>query len=276
MTYPHEYNFILDHPDQCRQHNPFLVIIVPVAPHHIEQRSAIRKTWGNDSAVQGRQVLVLFLLGLPSGNNSEKHQKLIKLENLQHQDILQSDFTDSYRNLTIKTMLMMEWLRTRCYQVKYAAKVDADMLLNITAMMKMLREYTTPARNYITGLVWYKNMVIRDPYNKFYVPPEVYPYPVYPPYPLGMCYIISMDLPGKILQVSKNIKPIFIEDVYIGLCLQQLRINPKNPPMPAQFVVKPPTTYSRCYYASLIAVITYSPDELIRYWNDLHRPGPPC
>ncbi|XP_062845414.1 beta-1,3-galactosyltransferase 2-like [Trichomycterus rosablanca] len=276
VSYPHQYNFILDHPDKCSQHKPFMVVMVPVAPHQTEQRIAIRKTWGNDSAVRDGQVLVLFLLGLPSENDSKTDQKRIELENLQHQDILQSDFIDSYRNLTIKTMIMLEWLKDRCAQVKYAAKVDADMLLNITAMIKMLQDSVTPQKNYITGLISYENVVIRDPYNKFYIPPEVYADSVYPPYPLGMCYIISMDLPEKILQMSKKIKPIFIEDAYIGMCLQQLQIYPISPPIPARFVVKPPGTYNRCYYASLIAVITYNPDELISYWTDLHKPGPQC
>ncbi|KAF4093340.1 hypothetical protein AMELA_G00001000 [Ameiurus melas] len=276
VAYPHKYSFLLDQPEACKQHNPFLVIIVPVAPHEVEARNAIRSTWGNDSLVQYGNVLVLFLLGLPSGSDSEMQQVRIQQENQQHRDLLQSDFIDSYRNLTIKTMVMLEWLRDRCTQASYAVKVDSDMLLNVSALTRMLLSFIRYQRNYITGLVWYENVVIRDPSNKFYIPPEVYPYTVYPPYPLGMCYVISMDLPAKILHVSRNIKPIFIEDAYIGLCLEQLGIAPTSPPNTAQFVVNPPLTYDRCYYSELIAVITGSPAQLISIWVDLHKPGPAC
>lgn len=276
VAYPHKYRFILDQPKACKQHNPYMVIIVPVAPHDMEGRNAIRSTWGNDSMVKDGDVLVLFLLGLPSGTNFEAQQVRIRQENQQHWDLLQSDFIDSYRNLTIKTMLMLEWLRDRCPQAYYAAKVDVDMLLNVSALIQMLLSPTQHHENYITGLVWYENIAIRDPSSKFYIPAEVYPFPVYPPYPLGMCYIMSMDLPAKILDVSRKIKPIFIEDAYIGLCLEQLHIAPTDPPNVAQFVVKPPLEYDRCYYSELIAVITESPAELISFWIDLHKPGPAC
>ncbi|GAA6098031.1 beta-1,3-galactosyltransferase 2-like [Tachysurus ichikawai] len=276
VPYPNKYRFILDQPHACDRHNPYIVIIVPVAPHDMKARNAIRSTWGNDSLVKDGDVLVLFLLGLPNGSDFIMQQVRIHQENQRHRDLLQSNFIDSYRNLTIKTMVMMEWLRDRCPQAYYAAKVDADMLINVVALTKMLLGPKSYHSNYITGLVWYDNVVIRDQSSKFYVPYEVYSKSVYPPYPLGMCYIISMDLPEKILDVSKKIKPIFIEDAYIGLCLEQLQITPTNPPNMEQFVVKPPQEYDRCYYSDLIAVITDSPAQLVSYWTDLHRPGPPC
>ncbi|XP_049329235.1 beta-1,3-galactosyltransferase 2-like [Astyanax mexicanus] len=276
VAYPHKYRFILDHPEKCTQYNPFMVVIVPAALHNVESRNAIRSTWGNDDLVKDRTVLVLFLLGLPSGNDSKAQQRRIYEENLQHQDLLQSTFIDSYRNLTIKTMVMLEWLKDRCPQAFFAVKVDDDMLLNIKDLVRMLLNPDTPHSNYITGRVWHNNVVIRDPDSKFYIPPEVYPNDVFPPYPLGMCYIMSMDLPEKILKVSKEIKPIFIEDAYIALCLERLNIAPTEPPDIDQFVVHPPPQYDRCYYSTLIAVITFNPDELVSYWTDLHRPGPPC
>ncbi|KAI5088901.1 beta-1,3-galactosyltransferase 2-like [Silurus meridionalis] len=276
VAYPHRYRFIVDQPELCRQHKPYIVIIVPVAPKNLEARDAIRSTWGNESLVQDKDILVLFLLGLPSGDDLDAQQVLIQQENVRHRDLLQSDFIDSYRNLTIKTMVMLEWLRDRCPEAYYAAKVDADMLLNIVALIKMLLRHTEYMTDYITGLVWYENVVIRDPDNKFYIPPEVYPYQVYPPYPLGMCYIISMDLPEKILEASRKIRPIFIEDVYIGLCLERLHITPTTPPDIRQFVVNPPPEYDHCYYKDLIAVVTNSPAQLKSFWMDLNKPGPAC
>ncbi|NXU67272.1 B3GT2 galactosyltransferase, partial [Horornis vulcanius] len=50
-------------PDKCRQRTPFLVLLVVSAPADLAERDAVRRTWGNESAVPGLSVLRLFLLG---------------------------------------------------------------------------------------------------------------------------------------------------------------------------------------------------------------------
>ncbi|ROL55429.1 Beta-1,3-galactosyltransferase 1 [Anabarilius grahami] len=274
VAYPQNYRFILDQPEKCEQQKPFVVVIVPVAPENFEARNAIRITWGSEKLVRDRVVLVLFLLGSRSGN--ETLQEKLQNESQQYQDLLQSNFQDSYRNLTIKTMVMMEWLSRKCQQASYAVKVDADVLLNMNNLIKMLVNLKKLQHNYITGLVMFGNTVLRDPSSKFYVPHDVYPKSRYPPYPLGMCYIFSMDLPEKILQISMHIRPIFIEDAYLGMCLKRLGITPKKPPNIGQFVVRPPPQFNRCYYSKLIAILTESVTQLISFWMDIHSSSKPC
>ncbi|XP_058238289.1 beta-1,3-galactosyltransferase 2-like isoform X2 [Hemibagrus wyckioides] len=275
VAYPYQYNFLLDQPEKC-QHKPFLVIIVPVAPNDIMERQSIRTTWGNEKLVRENHVVILFLMGLPSGENAEIQQVRINQENVRHGDLLQSDFIDSGKNITIKTMVMLEWLRDRCPQAYYAAKVDTDILFNVRSVISMLLSPLTPQKNYITGQVQSSDSTIRNPSSRFYIPAEVYPKSVIPPYPLGKCYIMSMDMPAKILKASMEIKPIIKDDVYIGLCLERLRIAPVNPPNPSQFVFTPPRLYDRCYYSELIAVIIYTPAQLVNLWTDIHKPGAAC
>lgn len=274
VAYPQNYRFILDQPEKCEQQKPFVVVIVPVAPENFEARNAIRITWGSEELVRDRVVLVLFLLGSRSGN--ETLQEKLQNESQQYQDLLQCNFQDSYRNLTIKTMVMMEWLSRKCQQASYAVKVDADVLLNTNNLIKMLVNLKKLQHNYITGLITFGNSVLRDPSSKFYVPHDVYPKSSYPPYPLGMCYIFSMDLPEKILQISMHIRPIFIEDAYLGMCLKRLGITPKNPPNIGQFVVRTPPKFDRCYYSKLIAILTESLTQLISFWMDIHSSSKPC
>ncbi|KPP56954.1 beta-1,3-galactosyltransferase 1-like [Scleropages formosus] len=45
ILYPHKYHFILDEPEKCRNQCPFLVLVVPVAPHNRAARDTIRRTW---------------------------------------------------------------------------------------------------------------------------------------------------------------------------------------------------------------------------------------
>lgn len=63
VAYPHEYHFILDEPNRCREESPFLVLMIPVEPHNREARHIIRSTWGNVTTVQGKVVSHYFILG---------------------------------------------------------------------------------------------------------------------------------------------------------------------------------------------------------------------
>ncbi|KAM3864660.1 beta-1,3-galactosyltransferase 2-like [Diretmus argenteus] len=276
VAYPRNYKFIMDDTATCKTKIPFLVLMVPVAPGAVEARNTIRKTWGKESLVQGELVQTLFLLGLPGGADAQKQQEKLQRENLQYHDLIQSDFQDSYRNLTIKTMMMLQWLNLHCVKASFVMKIDSDMFLNVQNLVKLLLDPSTPKQNYMTGLVWWHSPVLRDPLNKFYMPIEVIAEPEYPPYPLGMGYIMSLDLPGKILGVSPRIKPIYIEDAYLGMCLRSLGISPTNPPEETMFLVNPLFSLNRCSLSKVIAVTTTSIPQMMSYWDTTKEPGDPC
>lgn len=271
-AYPRNYHFIIDEPDICDQQKPFLVLMVPVAPHQLKARNAIRSTWGNEKVVQGKTISALFMLGLSGEAEMEKHQKQLSLESQQYHDLIQSNFIDTYKNLTTKTMVIMDWLATRCPQASYAMKVDSDMFLNLENLMSLLLAPDTPKENYITGMVMRNQSVIRNKFSKWYVPKEVYPEHVYPTYLLGMGYVFSNNLPEKLVCVSKDIQPFYIEDAYIGACLKKLGISPSNPPNPSQFKAYYNGEYKHSEFARVITTILSSPQQLITFWQDLKRP----
>ncbi|XP_056125668.1 beta-1,3-galactosyltransferase 2-like [Rhinichthys klamathensis goyatoka] len=270
IAHPSNYHYILDEPDKCQQ-NPFLVLMVPVAPHQVEARNAIRSTWGNESTVQGKAVMTLFLVGLTGGSDSEKAQQQLEEESRQHGDLLQSNFVDSYLNLTIKTMVIMDWLATRCPQANFSMKVDSDMYLNMENLMTLLLAPNTPRQNYITGMVMWDRPVVRDKNSKWYVSEELYPELKYPTYLLGMGYVFSNDLPEKIVEASKEIKPFNIEDAYVGACVKHVGIAPLSPPDPSQFRAYL-GQYNREDFLRVITTILGSPQQLIDIWKDVKRP----
>ncbi|XP_061077235.1 beta-1,3-galactosyltransferase 1-like [Conger conger] len=276
VAYPRRYRFVLDEPDACRKENPFLVLIVPVAPQEWVARDAIRRTWGKERLVLGKTLLLFFMLGLPSGAEPEKLQKELHREQAVHRDLLQADFQDSYYNLTIKTIMIQEWVATRCPGAPYGMKIDSDMFLNVHNLVRMLQGFSKPMHNYITGMLTKNGPVSRDPRSKWYLPLEAYPDPTFPSYPLGMAYVFSTDLCKKIVDVSKQMKPVYIEDVHLGMCLKRLGISPKHPPRGSLFKVYQPKPYNRCHYAKAITTILDSPKMLISYWEDLQKPDPPC
>ncbi|XP_029987367.1 beta-1,3-galactosyltransferase 2-like [Sphaeramia orbicularis] len=275
VAFPQNYHFSLDQADTCKNKTPFLVLMVPVAPDNVEARNAIRQTWGKAEVVQGEVVLTLFMLGLSGQADVEKQQEKIQHENLQHQDLILSDFLDSYFNLTIKTMVIMDWLATHCNNAAYAMKIDSDMFLNVDNLVITLKKPELPKVNYLTGMLMWNSEVIRLNSSKWYVSEEVYPYPTYPPYPLGAGYVFSNDLPGKLVEISKTITPFNIEDVYIGMCLKRLGLSPSSPPDPSQFNDYH-RGYNRCMFSKVITYILNSTEELVNFWTDLKKPGSPC
>ncbi|XP_036952053.1 beta-1,3-galactosyltransferase 2-like [Acanthopagrus latus] len=273
VEYPWEYHFVINEPKTCEQQKPFLVLMVPVAPHNRAHRDVVRSTWGGESLVLDKVVKLFFLLGLQTGEGAEQIQEQLLQESKEHRDLIQSDFLDCYKNLTIKTMVMLEWLDSHCSGASYAMKIDSDMFLNLSNLVKML--LNAPKTNYMTGLVARNAEVLRDKSSKWYVPEELYSNPQYPPYPLGLGYVLSLDLPKKLVEASRHIKPIYIEDVSLGLCLKHLGINPTDPPNGGYFNVFP-VPYSRCAYSRLVATTTHEHTDRVRDWKDFIKPGPYC
>lgn len=276
VAYPRNYKFIMDDTPTCKTRTPFLVLMVHVATRNEAGRDAIRKTWGNEKLVLGQQVETVFVLGLPGGADAEQQQEKLQQENLQHHDLIQSNFQDSYHNLTIKTMMMLEWLAARCITASYVMKIDSDIFLHVQNLVKLLLDPSTAQQNYMTGLVWWHSPVLRNPFNKFYMPKTVIAESEYPPYPLGMAYVMSLDLPAKILTVSPHIKPIFIEDAYLGMCLKRLGISPTDPPDKSMFIVDPRHPLSSCSLSKVIAVTTTSMQQMVSYWERSRQPEAKC
>ncbi|XP_074550656.1 beta-1,3-galactosyltransferase 5-like [Halichoeres trimaculatus] len=274
QAYARNYHFIMDNKEVCKNQTPFLVLMVPVAPNNLAARNAIRQTWGNKTRIRGEVVLTMFMLG-SIGGNVEQLQEKLKQENKKHHDLIQSDFRDSYKNLTIKTMVIMDWLATRCPSAAYAMKIDSDMFLNIDNLVIMLKKPGIPKQNYLTGMLMSNCPVVRWKPSKWYVPEEMYPDPKFPTYTLGMGYVLSNDLPEKFLEISKSIKPFNIEDAYIGMCMKKLGLKPSEPPNPSQFKAYN-TKYNRCSFSKVITYILESSQQLIDFWTDLKKPGPPC
>ncbi|KAL3996832.1 ETS domain-containing protein Elk-4 [Sarotherodon galilaeus] len=271
VAYPRNYKFIMDDTPTCRTTTPFLILMVPVAPSNVATRNDIRQMWGNEKLVLGQRVETVFIVGLPGGSDAEHQQEKLQQENQQYHDLIQSNFQDSYNNLTIKTMVMLEWLAAHCTKASFVMKIDSDVLLNVPNLVKLLVDPSTAKQNYMTGLVWWHSPVLRNQFMKFYMPRSVIAESEYPPYPLGFAYVMSLDLPGKILGVSPQIKPIYIEDAYLGMCLKRLGVSPTDPPEETMFLVKPSHPLSSCSLSKLIASTTTSMFQMNGYWERIKR-----
>ncbi|XP_078075468.1 beta-1,3-galactosyltransferase 2-like [Mustelus asterias] len=265
----HQYKYIINEPNKCEGQTPFLIMLIAAEPDQIEARHAIRQTWGNESIAPGLHMVHLFLLGFRKASGN--FQQTLLEESRQYHDIIQQDFLDTYYNLTIKTLMGMNWVATYCPHARYVMKTDSDMFVNTEYLInKLLKPVHPPRHNYFTGYLMRGYSPNRNKDSKWYMPPELYPSERYPVFCSGTGYVFSGDLAEKIFKVSLSIRRLHLEDVYVGICLAKLRIDPVPPPN--EFLFNHwRVSYSSCKYSHLITSHQFQPSDLIKYWNHLQQ-----
>lgn len=265
------FSYTINEPDKCGQSRsvPFLVLLIATEARQVEARNAIRQTWGNESVVPSVRVIRLFLLGKNEGELGIIQQRTLQAESQRYHDIIQQDFKDSYKNLTIKTLMGMNWVAIHCPQASYVMKTDSDMFVNTEYLIyKLLKPEIKPKRNYFTGNNMRGFGPNRNKNSKWYMSPELYPDEKYPTFCSGTGYVFSGDLARKIYQASLGIRHLHLEDVYVGICLAKLGIEP-TPPSNAFLFNHWRVSYSSCKYSHLITSHGFHPNELLKYWHHL-------
>ena len=188
-----------------------LLIAILSGTAHFKQRKRIRNELIQSKLIT-RHGGYRFYLGLAANVILNKQ---IKQESDLHEDIVQANFSDTYRNLTMKTMTMVNWVTDYCSNTKFVLKMDDDMTFNISTLYKVMQEINIPKEGLITGNCISKASPIRDHRSKWYVPVEEYHHTKYPPMCFGPSYLISGNsFPKLRTTISKT--PFFrLEDVYL-------------------------------------------------------------
>ncbi|XP_073705655.1 beta-1,3-galactosyltransferase 2-like isoform X2 [Garra rufa] len=265
------YKYIHNEPYACLLRAPFLVFLISVEPKKTDARDAIRKTWANESVAGGLGLVRLFFIGVnqDTQRNSNELQHIIDEESHRYHDIIQQDYRDTYNNLTLKTLMGMYWITKYCPEAKYVMKTDSDMFVNTEYLIeKLLKPKGELTEKYFTGLHMEDFSPNRNKDSKWYMPPEVYPGRRYPTFCSGTGYVFSADVAQRIYVVSLIIQRLHLEDVYVGLCLAKLKIEPEPPPNALLFNHWR-VPYSSCRYSNLITSHGFHPNELIQFWQHL-------
>ncbi|XP_066265893.1 beta-1,3-galactosyltransferase 1-like [Branchiostoma lanceolatum] len=245
----------------------FLLVIVTSAPGNHAQRSAIRQTWGNESNVPGTAIKTVFAVGKP-GNAST--QRGLERENTVQKDIIQEDFVASYENLTIKTVMCLKWASEFCFNAKFVLKADDDTFVQIYNLVRHLRDLnSTMTKRFVTGYVNNGARPLRTSNrgygSRWVVSKEDYPRDTFPTYPSGFAYVISNDITGQIYEVSLTLKYLFLEDAFLGLCLEQLKVDPVHDTRFYPWAASPSCTTNQDRVA-FHWLKTH--DAIIRAWHD--------
>lgn len=201
-----------------RRHRIDYLFLISSAMGNVDRRNAIRDTWGRDVlAFTGNRVA--FLLG--AGNDS-RLQSAVESEASVHGDLIQEAFFDSYRNVTLKSIMMLRWTTRFCPGARFVVKVDDDTYLNAGNFFAAMQSRSEDA---IYGKLYQMSQPIRDLTNKWYVTPDEYPDDMYPDYVGGSAYVIGGDVVDSLYRATGHVRPFPIEDAYItGSCAESIGV----------------------------------------------------
>ncbi|XP_061178201.1 beta-1,3-galactosyltransferase 1-like [Saccostrea echinata] len=206
--------FPLNHPHTCNG-DVDLIVIVCTSLGNSESRDFIRKSWGMYSKNHFYKTKLVFLVGM--GNESTLDR--VQQEDSIHRDIILGNFVDTYRNLTLKSISMLKWIKNYCANAKYGLKVDDDMFINIPNLVSAMNLKRRRVDKFLIGSKQVGARPIKDKNSKYYTSSKEFGEKFYPPYLSGTAYAFTVPAARALYDITGRIKPFWMEDIHItGIC----------------------------------------------------------
>ncbi|XP_039623015.1 N-acetyllactosaminide beta-1,3-N-acetylglucosaminyltransferase 3-like [Polypterus senegalus] len=290
LRYRHcrRFPILIDAPAKCGEtpkdsSNVFLLLMIKSSPLNYDRREVIRKTWGRERLEDGVWIRRIFVSGV-SGNavDARRYGSLLEIESLEHKDILQFDFIDSFYNLTLKQILFLQWMELRCPHVHFLLNGDDDIFANTDNMVEFLKglKENDGDKHLFTGHLISHVGPIREVHSKYYIPVQVQESNSYPPYCGGGGFLLSRFTAKTIHNMSHGIELLPIDDVYMGMCLEKAALKPTshNGVKTAGLHVPSQTldAFDPCYYRELLLVHRFLPHQTAVMWAKIHSRHVKC
>lgn len=207
------------HPEPCGSQPLPGIIVVQCLPEQAVRRKVARQTWVQEARKLGYRVV--FFMGVTPALGLDA----LAAEAAEHRDLLLVGFRESYLNLTLKSIVMVDWVSSHCLSARFLVKVDDDVYLHVDTLHTLLsdRAVNRGGGRQVLGVQAERYKPMRSPSSKWYMPFEVYAGAFYPTFVYGPCYVLSTDLLSEISAQCKSQPYIPYEDVFVtGMCTQQL------------------------------------------------------
>ncbi|XP_064091838.1 beta-1,3-galactosyltransferase 5-like [Macrobrachium nipponense] len=225
--------YLIEEPNLCKE-RPDLHIIsyVHSAVHKKENRQLIRDTWGNIKYYPQVRMKVIFVFGAAA---SKEEQKIINEESEKYHDIIQTDFVDSYKNLSYKGVSALQWVTQHCMHPQWILKSDDDMIINVFALVDYLKAYTeeeakkNSVPDKIMCAVWWGMPVLRGKgCAKWCVSMDEWREGTYPPYCSGSAFVIPTHRAPDLYHAYYHAPFLWVDDAYIsGVLAKQAGVQHK-------------------------------------------------
>nr|ACO15219.1 Beta-1,3-galactosyltransferase 1 [Caligus clemensi] len=195
------------------------------APLHFQQRDAIRRTWFRDL---GPSFKAVFLIGRDD-KMEPSSVSLLHSEMEAFGDIIIEDFVDTYNNLTLKSILMLQFVIQMELNIKYLFKMDDDIYLNARRIPELLDMRTTTIGGFRftqTSPTRYSTVFSYD--RKWICPRWMYPSSEFPAYIGGPGYLLPGPTVPSLYHSAFTVPFIHLEDVFITGILADLNSIPRK------------------------------------------------
>lgn len=196
-----------------------LVIVVVSDASHFMKRHAIRNTWGSELRTLNSNLV--FLVGI---NGDDAIEKQIQKEFELYNDVVQVDIADQYRNLTRKSIAMLQWLTDYCHNSRYYLKADDDMYVNIRNVIHELKGRRE--QRFFLCHVFRKAPPIRQKSSKWFISYDEFTGEFFPTYCSGTAYAYSSSILSNLHQSAVQKVLVSLEDVYItGVAAEGINVS---------------------------------------------------
>lgn len=142
--------------------NISILILIKSEPDNFHLRQTIRWTWESFTAYHD-YVRIVFLLGI-SPDPEDKNTDVL-VEHARYNDIVQQNFIDKYRNLTLKTVMGYKWTEQYCSEATHVLMQDDDYHFNVKNLVAYIKRYKSPD-SIFAGVLRLKSPTVRRPTSK--------------------------------------------------------------------------------------------------------------
>nr|XP_023013772.1 beta-1,3-galactosyltransferase 5 isoform X2 [Leptinotarsa decemlineata] len=238
-----------------------LLIAVTSAPSHDTARLAVRETWGH-FAIR-KDIAIAFMLGATS--NQTLNDKIEQEQEI-YGDIIRGKFVDTYDNLTLKTISMLEWVDNFCSKAQFVLKTDDDMFINVSRLLAFIAKHK-PEQRAIYGRLASKWKPVRNKKSKYYISLQQYKPPVFPDFTTGPAYLFPAQISKELYVASLNYTYFKLEDVFVtGIVANGLKIKRVHAP---EFLNKR-ISFTPCNIQKEISIHMVKSAEQYDLWKKLH------
>ncbi|XP_018573139.1 beta-1,3-galactosyltransferase 5 isoform X2 [Anoplophora glabripennis] len=238
-----------------------LLIAITSAPSHEGARLAVRETWGH-FAIR-KDIAIAFMLGATS--NQTLNSRIDKEQEL-YGDIIRGKFIDTYDNLTLKTISMLEWVDNYCPKASFVLKTDDDMFINVSRLLAFIAKHK-PEQRAIYGRLAKKWKPIRNKKSKYYISPQQYKPSVFPDFTTGPAYLLPAQISKELYVSALNHTYFKLEDVFVtGIVANGLKIKRVHAP---EFLNKR-ISFTPCNIQKEISIHMVKSTEQYDLWKKLH------
>ncbi|XP_037779390.1 beta-1,3-galactosyltransferase 5-like [Penaeus monodon] len=203
--------FLIEEADFCRR-RPRLQVIAYVhsAISRVQERQETRSTWANATASGlGVDIAAVFMVGRAK---DERERQIVQEESQRYHDIVQGDYVDHYRQLSLKALSSLAWVQHHCPQVPWTLHADDDVFIDVFLMKGILQDFraeTTEA--FLCNSEWSRTQ--RS--GRWAVSHDDFRNDEYPVFCSGAAWVLPTRHLSGLLRASQTAPFLWVDDVYI-------------------------------------------------------------